>query len=1052
MASLVLGVAGAAVGSYFGYASLGWSIGSMLGNSLFAPHQPTINQQGPRLSDLKVQSSMYGNPIPVVYGTSRLAGNVIWATNITETSHTSSHSSGGKGGGGGGKVKSTSYSYSQSFAVALCEGPIIGIRKIWANGALIYSVADTADVATIRASNAAATGITVHTGSETQTADSLIQANIGVSNTPAYRGTAYVVFNNLQLADFGNRMPNLEFEVVAAGAGAAFVGTAHTLPSVHWNAIAWNGYGFCAVGYAGTGVVATSPDGIAWTQRNTIGSVFWNDIAWNGTVFCAVGYLVNGIVATSPDGITWTTRTTPVSPAWNAVIWNGTVFCVVPSTTANVITSPDGITWTNSVMPVSPACVDIAWNGSVFCGISTTTMAVTSPDGRIWTQQILPSSGYKAIAWNGTVFCAVGSATNAATSPDGITWTSHATVGSPAYNDIAWNGTVFCAITDTSLMETSPDGITWTPYTLPGSGYLGIVWNGAIFCAVPGGSGSVNIIPYTLTTSSVTLASIVTDICTRASLTTGQIDVSALTDNVDGYIVQRSSARSQLESLMQAFYVDAVESDGKAKFVKRGNAPVASIVEDDLAAHVYGGAMPDNLTLDRKQEMELPIEVNVQYLDNGLSYLINSQRSQRLTTSSVNKLSINLALSMSATKAKQIADVLMYEAWTSRTSFGMAQGWKYSYLEPTDVVQVTKGSRTYTVRIGDEDASHGVYSRSAVLEDSSVYTQTAAAVAGVAPSETITGVPILNLALMDLPLLRDIDDGVGFYAAACGYSPGWGGAQIFKSTDGGSTWNSFGSALLNEGTIGTASSVLGDFTGRANIFDEGNSVTVYMYHGALSSDTEINVLNGSNVALLGSEIIQFKNASLIATNTYQLTGLLRGRQGTDRVMGTHAAGEAFVLLGALITYLETSPSTEYNLSRQYKGVSLGGFLDDAPILTFSNTASAQKPYTPVQLGGGRNAANDVILSWIRRTRISGAWNNLSDVPLGEASEAYVVEIYSSNTYATLKRTITGITSPTTTYTAAQQTADGLTPGNPVYFIVYQVSATVGNGYGARGAV
>jgi hypothetical protein len=105
---------------------------------------------------------------------------------------------GGKGGGGGGKVKTTEYLYYASFAVALCEGPITGIGRIWADGKLL----DTA-------------GITWrwYAGDEAQTADPFIAAKMGAANTPAYRGTAYVVFEELPLGNYGNRLPQLSFEV-----------------------------------------------------------------------------------------------------------------------------------------------------------------------------------------------------------------------------------------------------------------------------------------------------------------------------------------------------------------------------------------------------------------------------------------------------------------------------------------------------------------------------------------------------------------------------------------------------------------------------------------------------------------------------------------------------------------------------------------------------------------------------------------------------------------------------------------------------------------------
>jgi len=127
----------------------------------------------------------------------RIGGNIIWATDFREETNTTTQG-GGKGGGDGGKVKTTEYLYYASFAVALCEGPITGIGRIWADGKLL----DTA-------------GITWrwYPGDESQAADPFMSAKMGAANTPAYRGTAYVVLEDLPLGNYGNRIPQLSFEV-----------------------------------------------------------------------------------------------------------------------------------------------------------------------------------------------------------------------------------------------------------------------------------------------------------------------------------------------------------------------------------------------------------------------------------------------------------------------------------------------------------------------------------------------------------------------------------------------------------------------------------------------------------------------------------------------------------------------------------------------------------------------------------------------------------------------------------------------------------------------
>ena len=124
MAVLAFAAAGALIAPA-GYAAIGWSIGALVGQALFPTKLPDQNVEGPRLSDLRVQTSAYGQMVPIVGGTVRIAGNLIWAKPVREVTKTQSQNvgGGGKGGGGGQTVNQTTYSYFADFAVLLCEGP-----------------------------------------------------------------------------------------------------------------------------------------------------------------------------------------------------------------------------------------------------------------------------------------------------------------------------------------------------------------------------------------------------------------------------------------------------------------------------------------------------------------------------------------------------------------------------------------------------------------------------------------------------------------------------------------------------------------------------------------------------------------------------------------------------------------------------------------------------------------------------------------------------------------------------------------------------------------
>jgi hypothetical protein len=208
MASLILTAAGQAIGSALGSvdvlgltlsgAQIGGAIGAFVGSEIDAALAPGTRTKGPRLTDIAIQSSTEGAAIPRVFGRVRVAGQLIWATRFKETA--TNVSSGGKGLGGP-KVTVTDYAYSISFAVGLCEGIAARIGRVWADGTLI----DLSQFTT-----------RFYSGSETQTADPLIEEVEGTGNTPAYRGLCYMVFEDMALAAFGNRIPQLQFEVIRA--------------------------------------------------------------------------------------------------------------------------------------------------------------------------------------------------------------------------------------------------------------------------------------------------------------------------------------------------------------------------------------------------------------------------------------------------------------------------------------------------------------------------------------------------------------------------------------------------------------------------------------------------------------------------------------------------------------------------------------------------------------------------------------------------------------------------------------------------------------------
>lgn len=1099
MAVLAIAAAGSAIGSAvtagtvlatYG-ASIGWALGSLVGQALFPTKYPDQNVQGPRFSDLAIQSSAYGQMLPIIYGTYRTGGKVIWSSAVREVSTTTSQTvgGGGKGGGGGSQtVNQTTYAYFVDVAIAICEGEAVNIRRGWINKELKYDVGTSATADTVAASSLGANALRFYPGSETQTIDPTIEAAEG-STAPAYRGVCYVVLENLDVTAYGGKLPALiEFEVVTSGTVAGTlsissgitVGTTATLSSSLTPVIGKNGnvwylgsvsntavlvnyftgatvatytratWGYRPVGisYDGTAAVANNSggylsylyeDGSVWEWTNTYANL------GSGASLFGIAYIdgrngfAQGHSGSSTDLLRFheeddQTITEQILTAarsthlfTNACAIAGRCYVYGSSTYNNEV----------GYIAISSNAKILLFSGNTYAAYGL----LVSRDGYLWMARSGASTAIEKRDQDGTLVDSVTLPGSVAASklleaPDGMIM---------AYSST--NACYFIHPTTLEVQYTSENPGTKNP--------IGFLSDGRLILASTSGSSfllhEMERLPRVAATS-VALSSVVSDLCDRVVLS--DIDVSELTDTVRGYaIARRDSIRSGLEPLRAAYRFDAVESDGVIAFRKRGRSVSSVISEDDLAAHFYGNEMPAKVQAERTLETESPREVAVQHIDPALDYEIGSQYARRLTGSSEQVVNLDVPMVLSAEEAAGLAEFALYDAWISRNTQKIQVSRKHSAIEPTDVIQFEAEGITRTSRVVDATYEGGLVTLELVDDDAEIVDTAAGGVAGPTPDGTISAIGPSVLRLLDIPLLRDIDDGAGFYAAATGLYSGWQGAELWMSRDSGVTWERTTTSFLSASVIGTAVTVLPNFTG-GNVFDEISTVEVLLINGELSSVTEAQVRSGSNACYLGGEIMSFKSAELVADGHYRLSGLRRGRKGTEQYMSTHAVGDAFVLLDTTVKRVALTTS-DIGVPLQFKAVTFGQFTDYASAVAITPAAVGLECYSPVQITAGRSAASapyDITIRWKRRNRLDGEWRSYSDVPQSETSESYEVDIYTNSSFSTVKRSITGLSSATTTYTSAQQVSDFGANQTTLYLKVYQLSSVTGRGFAGTATV
>ncbi|WP_396189777.1 phage tail protein [Flavobacterium sp.] len=1072
MATLALGLAGAAVGSFFGMPALGWAVGSMLGAALFPTKGPTT--EGPRLSDLQVQTSTYGTVIPQVYGSARIAGNIIWSTNKKETRHEET-----QGGKGGPTATSVTYTYAIDLAVAICEGPITGIRRIWANSILIYDASSTGSAGSIISSKGFFAGsssnygsLEVYNGSEDQLPNATIQSQMQPgADTPAYRGTAYVVFSNLQLADFGNNVPQLEFEIVNTDQAQIIDGrvlsTTNSFLIDEGNFT--NGYqSYCGITDLNEGSIRLIVGGTNTPNSTTVGAPAYTKILNTD--------LTNSTTESVDSTDSWmnihTNYPNNTFLRLGAPVNDKTVFFnygnyPMSTTSRNLQFFPKNSSPSTNLGLYDNGYVFDYWFGDEIAAGDSRCQGVcpvqgyssffvlfqrTSENAICSRYYICNESGIKSRG-----VCNYGPSVQPLTSV------------SPSLAIPKANGTVNCAMVDISetqmisgnrLFNIGGGLITFYKYiSHPGQTIQSVYCKNKVY-AIYGtdtiaGKQRVTIyspdqfISNDVDKSSISLPAVINRIAAQGGIPETDLDTSQLIDEkVVGYVVNaQNSIRAMLEPLMQAHFFDAVESDTKIKFVKRGNDAAGWIYEEDLAAFEgsVGFELPNDVSITRTQEVELPQEITIQYLSWERAYQESAQYSRRETTSSNNKVSQSLPMVLTSQRAKQIADVLLQEAWKARQIYKFSTPRRYAIYEPTDVVYLQRNGTVYTLRlIKKTEGQNGVIDWEAVEEDASIYNQNAPASPGIIIDPNVLTPQPTVLRMLDIPILRDYDNNFGMYCAAAPTDSNWPGAGLYKSIDD-ISYTAQTSIYFNKETpCGYVRNVPDYWNPMDNRFDEINFFIVEMGNGELSSMTEDQVLNGGNTCVIGNEVLQFKTAELIDVDTYRLTGLLRGRKGTDWAIDTHQANEEFTLLNPNTVLRYEEDRSRMNVSTKYKAVTSGQYIGSAYPKTVTNTGRSLKPYSVIYAKGTKNGNTDILITWIRRTRLSGEWQT-PEVPLGENFEKYEIEIYGDASYNTIKRTEVALTT-NWTYSTAQQNLDFGTTQNILYVRIYQISDLVGRGF------
>lgn len=1042
MAQLVIAAAGAAIGGYLAPgavllglsgAQLGWMAGSMLGSAL----GPRNHQSGPRLDELRITGTEYGGGIAWVAGAPRVAGDLIWAADRREIATTEEV---GKGGGGSSY---TTYTYETDALYLLADQPGCIVTRIWDNGKLVWTNLASADDASRIASEQQDRWrrLTVYDGSDSQLPDPVYDA--AVTNAPAYTRRLTVFIEGLQLGSSGT-LPNLTFEVASNGDTNPNFSTRYQ--------VADTGRQFAAVGSPGLGlpgILAMQPSVRVAIQHDTSTTVYVFSLQGEdeGTDVRTTDENFPSVVGVGAGIINF-----PVGMLDGQPVRCANHFYALGTDTHIRCGASLASAWGTGVLPdLADALPAGRYMGDTLpCSDGVHLLVMTAPSQTYFGATVVDAwhiirrdeDGLPVLVRSGSIedarslFCygncaQQGYTYSAGMLEDDLQHVWYAYGAGTGYVEMLKIG-ADDVMRQRSLVN---DSLAEYSFTYPS------LWAEGGFCVVVSRESYQAFRRVGDVIGEVPLQSVVEALCSRATMPAGTYDASALADitqPVRALAITNGSVRQALEILQTSHGFDTHCTD-KLYFVPRGGAALLTVDADDLAAG-EGDAAEQSFAPIINADLEMPSRIAVVFRNMLADQINGAEHSDRGPALQDSIQTLQLAIGLTPAEAKGVADATVRDAWAARLSATISLPIGYAAITPTDVVQVpgTDGA-LYRMRVTRRTDSGGIITLDVVGDDGAVVIDEMATDEEYVAQTAVETLATTELALLDIPLLRDADDSPGMYLAVRGSTNRWPGCIVYRSNDG-STFTESVADISEPAVIGETTSALQDWSGGA-IWDRGSSVLVDVGPGQMSSATadQLQADADLNALLIGAELVRFTTATLQSTapNVYRVSGLMRGLRGTSST--GHAIGEAVVLLRSRGMRRIALAQADIGALRYFKAVTKGGLLADAQSVSITPANRSQRMLAPVDLRALRDADGNMTLTWKRRTRYESRLTGPSGavVPLDAQTEAYDVEILNGTSVVRSAR----VTEASMAYTATQQISDFGGIQGVVTARVYQVGAS-----------
>lgn len=552
----------------------------------------------------------------------------------------------------------------------------------------------------------------------------------------------------------------------------------------------------------------------------------------------------------------------------------------------------------------------------------------------------------------------------------------------------------------------------------------------------------------------------------------GFADDEVITVNMDymkvlGYVMSNNGPVTDVAGNLGSLYgfnwfMDDNKLTFKSAYDENGNIVVdVSYTDDQLALLSETSGNSGKFALTRNNDNVAPAYANFSYYDYGNSYKNGTVKAERgreplPTHKSNNKIDFTVPVTTVAEQAQQLLYGMLTRAWASKVGYSLRLPSEALVINPLDVISFTVDQYNYTgivsqVRAnGDNSVSVGLAEAVGAVHPPKVEIQPPR----VVPSPFVPGFVLL----FDIP---DVDVGYTqfeFYnlvAIAGSYNRETFGGAIVEQVDPADLNN--GTPLLSfganeQGYVGTVQAppdVWKDWT----YLDTYNSLIIKAFNipaDKFTSATVEEMANDKNLVVIGdannSELLCFGDFEYLGDDTWRLYNLLRGRYGTDTMIGKVMVSSAFAFMenAKLITYQYEVSENSIEIKYRTRAPRQGNI--NLAVNSIVPKGNSRKPYAGVEPYAMIDSpgVGDITINWVRRAR----YLNNPDIPF--EPEPPLDEVYNDWWFELWNETFTELLYRVKTnynifiFYKYIQDSIGYVVGDLIYARMYQVSVDATN--------